>query len=324
MLRFKHLIFFGPTGTAKWKGQIYGAPRFTWLLNKPVIYHGVFGQGLFQSIYPTQQSEIAAYLSSIEWLVLTVLVFVLSLQFPSLGIVSYIMFGGTFLVALSYMLHARLERKFDTIRARLLVTFLAFAQPLVRGWARYFTWLKFKRTPQAVIASPEKDVPKASLRGSISKLNFWNETGVGHEKLLEETFSLLETEGWRYSSDTGWTNWDIQIYGNLWWGVVLRTVTEYHGGPKCLTRVGLSYKPVFTTVLTNVLLLAVVLYNVFFVKSVGLIFEGFCALYFVFLLSLAWRAFRLKRRVADLVVAAAVRSNLSRVFGAKAKPAPPA
>ena len=46
MLRFKHLIFFGPTGTAKWKGQIYGTPRFTWLLHKPIIYHGVFGHGL--------------------------------------------------------------------------------------------------------------------------------------------------------------------------------------------------------------------------------------------------------------------------------------
>ena len=45
MLRFKHLIFFGPTGTAKWKGQIYGAPRFNWFFNRPIIYHGVFGHG---------------------------------------------------------------------------------------------------------------------------------------------------------------------------------------------------------------------------------------------------------------------------------------
>ena len=49
------------------------------------------------------------------------------------------MFMGTFLVALSYMLHARIEAKFDTIPARLLVAFLAFMQPLGRGWARYFT-----------------------------------------------------------------------------------------------------------------------------------------------------------------------------------------
>ena len=49
MLRFKHLIFFGPTGTAKWRGQIYGTPRFSWFINRPIIYHGVFGEGFFQS-----------------------------------------------------------------------------------------------------------------------------------------------------------------------------------------------------------------------------------------------------------------------------------
>ncbi|MDB6151333.1 MAG: family glycosyltransferase, partial [Chthoniobacter sp.] len=102
MLRFKHLIFFGPTGTAKWKGQIYGAPRFTWLFNKPIIYHGVFGQGLFQSIYPTPQSELAAYLSSIEWVVLTFFMAVLGLPLEKLRMVPLLMFLGTFLVALSY------------------------------------------------------------------------------------------------------------------------------------------------------------------------------------------------------------------------------
>jgi GT2 family glycosyltransferase len=39
LLRFKHLIFFGPTGTAKWRGQIYGTPRFSWFIDRPVIYH---------------------------------------------------------------------------------------------------------------------------------------------------------------------------------------------------------------------------------------------------------------------------------------------
>ncbi len=158
------------------------------------------------------------------------------------------MFGGTFLVALSYMMHARIEVKFDTIRARLLVTFLALVQPLGRGWARYFTWLKFKQTPQAVIAIREENITAAQHRGGVTKLDFWNETGVGREKLLEEIFALLETEDWRYSADTGWKDWDVQIYGNQWWSVKLRTVTEYHGGPKCLTRVRLGYKAVATTI----------------------------------------------------------------------------
>src|SRR6266704_1892297 len=66
LLRFKHLIFFGPTGTAKWRGQIYGMPRSTWIVNRPVIYHGIFGEGFFQSVYPTPQSEVAAYLRCVS------------------------------------------------------------------------------------------------------------------------------------------------------------------------------------------------------------------------------------------------------------------
>jgi len=187
MLRFKHLIFFGPTGTAKWKGQIYGAPRFTWLFNKPIIYHGVFGHGLFQSIYPTPQSELAAYLSSIEFVVLTAFVAVLGWPLEKLRMVPLLMFLGTFLVALSYMIHARIEAKFDTIPARLLVAFLAFMQPLGRGWARYFTWLKYKVTPTKVIARPEAGLDAAAAhKGSVSKLDFWNETGKGREQLLTE------------------------------------------------------------------------------------------------------------------------------------------
>ncbi len=315
-LRFKHLIFFGPTGTANWKGQIYGAPRFTWLLNRPVIYHGVFGQGLFQSIYPTPQSNIAAYVSSIEWVALTAVIFIVSIAFPSLRIVPYLMFGGTFLVALSFMIHARIERRYDTILARLLVAFLALRQPLVRGWARYFTWLKFKQTPKAVIARPEAGLKGEHARGSITRLNFWNEEGHGREKLLEEIFALLESEDWRYSADTGWKSWDIQIYGNQFWSINLKTVTEYHGGPKCLTRVHLSYKPVVTTVLANLTIPLVLLYNFNNPKWwVFLLLGG----YLIFLLILALRGYRLKRRVADLVSVAAQRAGLARMSAKEGK-----
>ena len=308
MLRFQHLVFFGPTGTAKWKGQIYGAPRFTWLINKPIIYHGVFGEGLFQSIYPTPQSEIAAYLSSIEWLALTLFVLGISVPLPFLRIIPYIMFGGTLLVALSYMIHARLEAKHDTIPARLLVAFLALAQPLVRGWARYFTWLKFKRTPPAVIASVEKDFKPA--RGSITNLRFWSEDGHGRERLLQESIEALESEGWNYSLDTGWKNWDIQIYGSFWWGIQMRSVTEYHGGPKCLTRVHLRTRMVATTFLLSFILLGILSYQQFFIPEASV---WPWVPYVLFELFLFLRARRLKRRVAELVGAAAARCGFTRI-----------
>jgi hypothetical protein len=218
------------------------------------------------------------------------------------------------------MMHARIEPKFDTIRGRLLVAFLALFQPLGRGWARYFTWLKFKQTPQGTIASREENVTAAQHRGGVTNLNFWNETGVGREKLLEVIFQLLETEDWRYSADTGWKDWDVQIYGNQWWSVKLRTVTEYHGGPKCLTRVRLNYKPVPTTVLANVLALSVLLYRLILLHKTDTYLWGF---YCVGLLYFYWRAYRLKSRVADLVIAAANQCGLTRVSGKKSKPAPP-
>ena len=308
LLRFKHLVFFGPTGTAKWKGQVYGAPRFTWLINQPVIYHGVFGEGLFQCIYPTPQSELAAYLSSIEWVTLTAFLFLLAIPFPVLRIVAYMMFGGTFLVALSYMIHAKLEPRFDTIRARLLVAFLALSQPLVRGWARYFTWLKFKRTPESVISAKEKDFVPSKVRG-LTKLVFWNEEGKGRELLITSVIEALETEGWSYSTDTGWKEWDIQIYGSFWWGVTMRSVTEYHGGPKCLTRVRLASRMVATTFLANFLMISLLIYLAATGHSMLLPVGVYAGIMFVI-----WtRGYRLKKRVADLVEAAGQRIGLKRV-----------
>ncbi len=311
MLRFKHLIFFGPTGTAKWRGQIYGTPRFSWFINRPIIYHGVFGEGLFQSIYPTPQSDVAAYLSSVEWFALSIFLFGLGIFLPALRIVPYLMFGGTLCVALSYMLRARIEPKFDTIPARLLVMFLAFAQPLVRGWSRYFTWLDFKRTPRSVIKAHEQ-LPKGSgFARSLRRRSYWSEEGKDRHHLLGSIFQLLDEEGWRYSADGGWNEWDVQIYGNFWWSLVLQTVTEYHGGAKCLTRAKLRYRFVPTTVIINLFLLSILIYRQLYHNSAEL---WLLIPYLCFVLFLIVRARRLKKRVAELVDLAAYRVNLQRIL----------
>lgn len=310
LLRFKHLVFFGPTGAAKWRGQIYGTPRFSWFINRPIIYHGVFGEGFFQSIYPTPQSEVAAYLRSIEWFALTVFLFGLGIFLPGLRVVPYLMFCGTFFVALSYMVRARIEPRFDTIPARLLVTFLAFAQPLVRGWSRYFTWLHFKRTPRAVISTHEHLPAGVEFVGGLRNRSYWSEEGKDRHHLLGSMFGLLDEEGWRYSSDTGWNEWDIQIYGNFWWSITLQTVTEYHGGPKCLTRAGLRYKFVPTTILFNVVILCLLIYEQL---HAGHFSVWLMALYLAFVLFLANRARRLKSRVAEMIDLAAYRAGLQRI-----------
>lgn len=318
LLRFKHLVFFGPTGTAKWRGQIYGTPRFSWFLNRPIIYHGVFGEGFFQSIYPTPQSEVAAYLSSIEWFALTIFLFGLGIILPQLRIIPYLMFGGTLCVALSYMVRARIEPKFDTVHARLVVMVLAFVQPLVRGWSRYFTWLHFKRTPRAVIVSHEQLPAGAERVRGARRRTYWSEDGRDRHHLLGAVFQLLEEEGWRYSTDSGWNEWDVQIYGNFWWSVTLQTVTEYHGGPKCLTRLKLRSRFVTTTVIVNLVALSVLIYRQLTGEHLDL---TFLVPYSLFVMFLATRASKLRRRVSELVDLAAFRAGLQRING-KHKPVP--
>ena len=323
LLRFKHLIFFGPTGTAKWRGQIYGTPRFSWFINRPAIYHGTFGEGFFQSIYPTPQSEVATYLSSIEWFALTIFLFGLGIFLPALRIVPYLMLGGTLCVALSYMVRASIEPKFDTVHARLLVMLLAFAQPLVRGWSRYFTWLHFKRTPGSVIRAHEHLPERTYFGRNLSRRVFWSEEGRDRHYLLGAIFQLLDEEGWRYSTDTGWNEWDIQIYGNFWWSIALQTVTEYHGGGKRLTRVRLRDQLVTTTIIFNLIALSLLIYRQLNISHVDL---WFIIPYSLFLVFLGTRARLLKSRVAELVDLAAQRAGLQPVMRrdkiANTKPAP--
>src|SRR5262249_1508492 len=285
-------------------------------------YHGIFGEGFFQSIYPAPQSDVAAYLSSIEWFALTIFLFGLGIFLPALRIVPYLMLGGTLCVALSYMVRAQIEPKFDTVRARLLVMLLAFVQPLVRGFSRYFTWLRFKRTPANVIRKHEHLPERDRFAGSLSRRVFWSEQGRDRHYLLGAVFQLLDEEGWRYSTDSGWNEWDIQIYGNFWWSTTLQTVTEYHGGGKCLTRVRLRSRLVTTTIIFNLIALSLLIYRQLNISHAEL---WSIVLYGLFLLFLWTRARALKSRVAELVDVAAHRAGLQRVMrkGKIAAPAAP-
>jgi hypothetical protein len=129
--------------------------------------------------------------------------------------------------------------------------------------------------------------------------------------LLGAIFELLDEEGWRYSTDSGWNEWDIQIYGNFWWSIALQTVTEYHGGSKCLTRVRLRNRFVTTTIIFNLIALSLLIYRQLNISHVDL---WVLVPYVLFLVFLWTRARLLKSRVAELVDLAAHRAGLQRVI----------
>jgi hypothetical protein len=182
----------------------------------------------------------------------------------------------------------------------------------VRGWSRYFTWLHFKRTPRSVISRHEH-LPAGATRPwrsrSLGRRIFWSEESQDRHYLLGAIFNLLEEEGWRYSVDSGWNDWDIKIYGNFWWSIVLQTVTEYHGGAKCLTRVRLRNRFVTTTVIFNLVALSLLIYRQLNASHLDL---WFIIPYLFFLVFLLTRARALKSRVAELVDLAAYRTGMQR------------
>lgn len=240
LLRFKHPIFFTAVGSAKWRGAIYGAPRLSWWFSQPVVYHGALGQGTFQSMYPAPISTVAAYMGSIEWLAATAIAGALSGPLPWLRVVPVLMLLGPVAVAASWMAAAHIELRHDTLRGRLLVASLAFLQPLVRGWSRW----KARLFPPA-----ERPVQIAPPSARSSSRSYWSETGAGRDALLAELFRLLDTEGWRHRSDSGWGHWDVLIHPGRWFGIAIHTVTDDHGRGKCLTRIRTSPRPTLPSLL---------------------------------------------------------------------------
>ncbi|SDT89280.1 Glycosyltransferase, GT2 family [Verrucomicrobium sp. GAS474] len=333
MLRYKHLNYFGSTGSAIWHGRVYTQVRLDPFFSQPLVYHGIFGTGFFQCVYPKGENPYLGLFGSLEWVSFSTLILLLSLPLPFLRLVPLILFGLTMLNGLSYMTRARIEPKFDSIRTRLLLFYLAIMQPLARGRARHFTWLRGKRTPEAVIATPESLPHASSSLLSAGHLTFWSESGKERTDLLAEIEKLLDAEGWNYTLDTGWTDWDIHIFASRWWNIRLRTITEIYPHGRRLTRVGnFLVGSMFSNIVWIVLVILGLVFSLTQVKELPFVnaFHGvvealdsgaFNEIPFGLVCAVLlghfgiWFAngLRLRHRVAELVHVAAVHAGLQSV-----------
>jgi len=316
LLRFKHLVYFGPTGSARWRGRVYGGARFSSLFHRPIIYHGVFGLGLFQCVYPGRSSDLVLFMGSIEWNLMALAALLVSLQIPAIWYLPAAMIAGSFGVAISYALRARVETRHRRPWSPLLIAALAFWQPIARGWARYSTWVRKKRTPRRIVEAKSASRAQVVEWDRPALLSFWNEEGVGREHFLSAFKTRLDREGWKYSADTGWTNWDYQVYGNRWWMIRVLSLTEEHGGGKRLTRVRLHPSPtVFARMIGVPIAVLSFLAWLRFAATTSpegyrLIGAWFCAVA-IWMLTLLWASTRLRHRVAQIVDLAAHDTKLS-------------
>jgi O-antigen biosynthesis protein len=231
MLKFKHPEHFNALGASQWRGTIYGADAIGIRIGADVIYHGLFGTGLFQTIYRRPASIFLMMLMSIEWHLLGVFVTVLGLAFPPLLWVALAMFLTPIVLACVAAAQVPAPRHPHWF-SRPLIALLHYRQPIVRGWARYSVRLKakvlnaqargFKRSGRLPYDPSERFT-----------LRYWSKH---HDRfvLLKKITDEVRAAGWRYRLDSGWNAWDMEIYGSRYVKLRLTSATEKHRAGKLI------------------------------------------------------------------------------------------
>ena len=241
LLRYKHPEYFNSLGGMRWRGRIYNALGGVGTFGRFVVYHGVFGSGLFQTLYAPEHVGGLALLTSLEWHVMfTFGGVLLALLWPALWPLPALTLLTSLVVAIAAATRVELPAWQRQAWSRPLVALLYLLQPVVRGWPRYAYRLKRPSTPSAARSAVIALAGQHRGVGSVCTLSFWNEKGTERLAFLQKLLEVLERDGWQASTDTGWQEFDVTIHSDRMTKVIVQTVSENHGGPKRLLRVRLS------------------------------------------------------------------------------------
>lgn len=309
LLRLHHLNRFDSSGSAQWTGSLYGSQSRS-LPGRAIIYFGSLGNAPFQAMYQQPGGTWILFMGSFPWMVALVLSLVFSFGLPYLRGLPLLFFGGMLFSVWYQMIGARLEIRHDGFKSRLLLLYLIWVQPLIRSWARLVTWMERQQTPRQVQQS-EEQLPHGNLSWwRCNVFVFWSETGIGRLNILEGFINQLKTEGWCFSVDSGWTPYDCQIFANRWWRVWVTSQNEAHEQGAILSRVRLEVR---ANNLTFLVLIALGLLGL----SLSLV-QPACipvlggGLFMTWAL-LTWKGLRVRRRVAESLLATTRRMGVKRL-----------
>jgi glycosyltransferase involved in cell wall biosynthesis len=234
----KHPFRFNLFGQAKWLGRIYGDLSTSLLLSRrPVIYSGVFGRGLFQTLYEPPSSLTAFLPLSFEW----------SAAALPIAIGGAILGGWFWLLVVPLLVtwtmcingarKAPIEERFTGFKARALVALLIYLGPLLRGWERIRWRLREMRTHDHIGLAETEQRANIRWRRRAFHLAYWSDTGAEKETLICGLMSFLVPQKYFVVPDTGWSNWDLKIARGLCSRALVLVCAENHGGAKRLLRV---------------------------------------------------------------------------------------
>ena len=239
----KHPFRFNLFGQAKWLGRIYGDLSTSLLLSRrPVIYSGVFGRGLFQTMYEPPSSLTALLPLTFEWSAASLVLATAGIAGGGWLWLLTVPLLATWVVCVNGALRAPIDKRFaglnaTGIKARALAALLIYLGPLLRGWERIKWRIKGMRAqPHIGLVETEQRV-RISWRERAFHLSYWSETGAEKEILLGGLTDFLVPQKYLVVPDTGWSKWDLKIARGLCGRSLVTVCSENHGGSKRLLRV---------------------------------------------------------------------------------------
>jgi O-antigen biosynthesis protein len=237
LLFFKHPSRFNVLGQSRWFGRIYGDLSSFLASRQPRIYTGVFGRGLFQTLYQPRPSIISCLPLTLEWNSVSMLLLFGAFVFGGAFWVGLLPFLLTVSCCLASALKARVASPFRGLRATLLVAFLIYVGPLFRTLERYRWRIRRHREVKPVEYNGTRQVPRIQWHERAFYLSYWNEAGREKESLLYSIMDFLLPRKYLIAVDQGWSHWDLEICQGPWAKAQIRAATENHGSGKRLLRV---------------------------------------------------------------------------------------
>ncbi len=253
LLMGRHANRFGRLGGARWRGVVYQSNQPHAVERLPRIYQGVFGYAPFQTIYAEPLPELFNLATSFPWMAAIALLGTAGLFLHGTWIIAALMLACTLSFTLRDSLRRRVEPAHAGLGARLLLAVLCTAQPLLRGSARFLGSLRSGVAPRGpLFGGKVANMPKFGFWKRVGHLALWSTRGFDRDIVLERTARALRPLGWPFQLDNGWRDWDLEVRNSRWWAVRMTSVTEFHGGENCLTRVRFSTKASGTDVVVTV------------------------------------------------------------------------
>jgi GT2 family glycosyltransferase len=237
LLFFKHPSRFNVLGQSRWFGRIYGDLSSFLASRQPRIYTGVFGRGLFQTLYQPPPSIISCLPLTLEWNLVSVLLLVCAFVFGGIFWVGLAPLFLTLSRCVASALRAPVAAPFRGLRATLLVTFLIYMGPLFRTLERYRWRIRRHREVKPVEYNGPRQAPRILWHERAFYLSYWNEEGQEKESLLYSVIDFLLPRKYLIAVDQGWSHWDLEICQGPWAKAQIRAATENHGSAKRLLRV---------------------------------------------------------------------------------------